>query len=44
MQLILVADDQKDAAVFLAEILRREGYRVIQGYDGHWALESAMRG
>ena len=41
--LILIADDMKDVADFMTLALRSAGYRVIKGYNGEWALQSALR-
>lgn len=40
-RLILVADDNRDAADALAEILRAQGYRVYTAYDGRQVIEAA---
>ncbi|SAL51632.1 PAS/PAC sensor hybrid histidine kinase [Caballeronia cordobensis] len=41
--LILVADDNMDAADALSEVLRIEGHEVITAYDGQSAREMAGR-
>lgn len=42
-QLVLVVDDNIDAAVALAQILEFEGYRVATAHDGREALEYLNR-
>lgn len=39
--LVLIADDNRDTADSLAQILRKEGYRVYTAYDGRQAIEAA---
>lgn len=39
MKRVLVAEDNDDARVALAETLRMEGYEVFEARDGHEALE-----
>ena len=41
--LILVADDNVDAAESLSDILRMKGYTVLTAYDGHAAIALAKR-
>jgi len=41
VETILVAEDQVQVRVLTAEILRRQGYRVLEASDGKTALEVA---
>jgi DNA-binding NtrC family response regulator len=36
---VLVADDDRAMAFFLTELMRKEGYKVLNAYDGQKALE-----
>jgi len=40
---VLVADDDREIAAAIAILLTREGYRVLQAYDGEKALELISR-
>jgi CheY-like chemotaxis protein len=42
-RLVLIADDNRDAADSLAAIVRDEGYRVHTAYDGREAIDAAAR-
>ena len=40
---ILIADDNRDSAETLAELLRMDGYTVVTAPDGHQAVELAVK-
>ncbi|MEJ7837194.1 MAG: response regulator [Thermomicrobiales bacterium] len=42
-QLVLVADDEHNIVDFLSDLLRDEGYTVVQAFDGISALEAIDR-
>ena len=42
-QVILVADDERNIVDFLSDLLRDEGFNVVQAYDGIMALEEIDR-
>ena len=42
-QVILVADDERNIVDFLSDLLRDEGFKVVQAYDGIMALEEIDR-
>jgi DNA-binding response OmpR family regulator len=42
-QVILVADDERNIVDFLSDLLRDEGFDVVQAYDGIMALEEIDR-
>ena len=42
-QVVLVADDERNIVDFLSDLLRDEGYDVVQAYDGIMALEEIDR-